>query len=69
MLRVQNEAGEKDFTYNVIVYSPPHLKNGSNNQTVVKLMQTGQFTNDCEIDGIPEPKVCPFVISCSCNQS
>lgn len=55
---MQNEAGAKEFTYKVIVYSLPQLKNTSNNQAIVKAIEATQFTNDCDIDGIPQPDVC-----------
>lgn len=58
MLRVRNEAGAKEFTYKVIVYSLPHLKNTSNEEAAVKILEAAPFTSDCDIDGIPQPAVC-----------
>lgn len=55
---MQNEAGEKEFTYNVIVYSVPTVKKASNNQTITKVNEATQFISDCDIDAIPEPEVC-----------
>lgn len=58
MLRVRNEAGAKEFTYKVVVYSVPHLKNPSNAKMVVKVLENDQFTSDCDVDAVPQPEVC-----------
>lgn len=60
-MRVRNEAGTKEFTYTVIVYLLPQHKNTSNNQAIVKVIEATQFSNDCAVDGIPEPNVCVCV--------
>lgn len=55
---MQNEAGAKEFTYKVIVYSLPQLENTSNDQAIVKVIEATLFTYECDIDAIPQPKVC-----------
>lgn len=58
-VRVGNDAGEKDFTYDVIVYLPPFFQNATvHNRTVFKAIESTVFTNNCDIDAIPDPKVC-----------
>ena len=57
-LRVQNEAGTKEFTYKVIVYSLPNFKNSSNNEAIAKAIEGTQFKEDCDVDAIPLPEVC-----------
>lgn len=57
-LRVQNDVGEKEFTYNVIVYLPPLLKNAAYRQTVVHAVEAAQLTSNCDVDAIPKPEVC-----------
>lgn len=61
-MRVRNQAGEKEFIYNVIVYSLPSLKTTINDQMTVKAMEGTQFTSDCDIDAIPEPEVCYLLV-------
>lgn len=58
MLRVRNEAGINEFTYTINIYSLPHLKNASNAKATVKVLETTQFTHDCDADAIPQPEVC-----------
>lgn len=58
MLRVQNEAGAKEFTYKIMVYSLPHLKNPSNAKVVVKVLENDNFTCNCDVDAVPQPEVC-----------
>lgn len=58
MLRVRNEAGAKEFTYKLLVYSLPHLRNPSNAKMVVKVLESNSFTCDCDVDAVPPPEVC-----------
>lgn len=69
-LRVKNEAGDNEFTYEIVAYLPPIFKNATQNQTTIINAIEGMAVHlDCDVDGLPAPNVCilPFSPSVELN--
>lgn len=62
--RAVNEAGESEYTYEVIVYKPPTFEETTLNQTTIKTIATRDFTADCIVTGYPTPEVSTTINKC-----
>lgn len=55
---MRNEAGHNEYTYEIVVYSPPFFKNATENQTkIIKAIAGTSIHVDCDADGLPTPNV------------
>lgn len=54
---VRNEAGNDMYTYEIVVYSPPILNDAIQNSSNFNVIFAANFSIDCNIFGIPAPKV------------
>lgn len=55
---VKNAAGENNYTYEVLVHTPPIFENTTLNQTIVKVISGTNFTTEWRVGGYPPPDVC-----------
>lgn len=65
-MHVQNEAGDNEFTYEIVAYLPPTLKNETEHRTTIIDAIAGMAVRlDCDVDGSPIPNVHIFPLSFS----
>lgn len=57
---VRNEAGDNEFTYDIIVHDPLKFEDATLNQTIVKVDLGTNFSTDCKVTGYPTPNVCIY---------
>lgn len=57
---VRNEAGDNEFTYDIIVHDPLKFEDATLNQTIVKVDLGTIFSTDCKVTGYPTPNVCIY---------
>lgn len=58
--RAENQAGSNEYTYEIVVYSPPTRIIGAASELnhTIDIMVAANFSLDCPVQGIPAPKVC-----------
>lgn len=54
---VKNEAGDSNYTYQIIVYDPPAFENTTLNETTVTVISETDFSIDFHVNGYPAPEV------------
>lgn len=62
---VDNEAGSNEYTYEIIIYSPPMKLNGNayNQNHTFDVIAATDFSLYCPVEGIPAPKVRTYYIA------
>lgn len=60
--QVENEAGESEYTYEIIVYEPPTFEDITLNQTTIKTIATRDIIADCLVTGYPMPEVSTSIL-------
>lgn len=54
---VENEYGDNQYTYEVIVYDPPTIEDMNLDSATIRLIAETSFSYDCLAQGIPKPQV------------
>lgn len=54
---VNNEVGESEYTYEIIVQYPPIFENFTSNGTTIDVSLSTNFSMECQVDGFPVPEV------------
>lgn len=59
-IHVENEAGDIEYDYQIIVFGPPDFGNATWNQKIVKVISGKDFEIECQVIGFPAPEVSDF---------
>lgn len=63
-VHVENDGIDKEFSYEVVAFSPPIFENTTLNGTTVKVISDTTYLTDLQVNGLPIPEVC-FHLFCN----
>lgn len=54
---VSNDAGDGEYSYELVVYTLPSIANITQNQTIISAIESRNVSIECPAYGVPTPKV------------